>query len=119
MRPISSGVSAKSKMSMFSAMRRGSDDFGIAMFIGCWMCQRSTICAGVLPLSRGDLGDDRFVEQLALAERRIGGDRDAVLRAGGEDVALVEIGMVLDLVRDDRLVRMTHRLLDEVAAKNC
>ena len=31
----SDDVSAKSKMSMFSAMRRGSDDFGIAMFIGC------------------------------------------------------------------------------------
>ena len=44
---ISSGVSEKSNIAKFSAMRSGFEERGMAIFIGCWICQRSTICAGV------------------------------------------------------------------------
>jgi hypothetical protein len=44
----SSALSSKSNRSRFSRMRSGLFDFG-KMMCPCWMCQRSTTCAGVLP----------------------------------------------------------------------
>ena len=44
----SSSVSLKSNTSMFSAIRSGRVDFGIAER-PCWRCQRNITCAGVFP----------------------------------------------------------------------
>ena len=59
----SSGVSEKSKTSMFSSIRCGLTDFGIVE-ISCSMCQRSTTCAGVFPWLLGKLDDRRVVERV-------------------------------------------------------
>ena len=81
---------------------------------GCCTCQRSTTCAGVLPCAGGDLaittGSDTSA---ARPSGRIGGEGEAVPAAGRQHRRLVEIGVVLALVGDERLARQRHRLVEQ------
>jgi hypothetical protein len=109
------GSSAKSKTSKLSAMLCAFTDFGIAQK-PCSMCQRRTICAGVLPRprSRGrgrrrgtslpPVGADRVLEvrRHRLVQRR---RRAADALA---DLALVVVGSG----RVDQAVALAQRRLD-------
>ena len=126
MAPTSSSVSWKSKMSMFSAMRCGLTDFGIAQK-PCSMCQRRTTCAGVLPCLRRQLGDDSLLEDgrvlravgVDAADRRPGLGCDAALRHQAAQLRLAEVGVHLDLVdgRDD--VDLAEQVLQVILHEVC
>ena len=116
---------------MFSAIRAGLVDFGITER-PCCRCQRSITCAGVLPCVFGDATDDRVFQGAGVLAVAVEGDaadrrprlgEDAVLRAEGLHVALLEVGVDLDLVhrrhhrgRPSRVVRWsTMKLLTPIA----
>ena len=81
-------VSSKSKMSMFSAIRFGFTDFGMAMFIGCWMCHLSTICARVFALARAISTIAGSSRSRARPSGAVGRDRDAEPSRGRNQFAV-------------------------------
>ena len=69
----------------------------------CWTSQRSATWTALLPMRAADRGESRIARHPAERDRAIGGDGEAVAADRGEELSLVEIGMVFDLVGDDRL----------------
>ena len=101
-RRISSSDNAKSKISIFSDSRSIRDVRGIAETF-CCTSQRRQTWAAVLRCALPDPRQRLVVLDPALRDRTIGDHSHAVTRAGLPDLGLVEIGMVFDLVADQRL----------------
>ena len=87
-------------------------DFGMAMF-SCWMCHLSA-SAHSLRLGSRNFNDRRLVEKSRSAKRRIGGDRDAEPAGSCHQFALVQPGMMLDLIGHDRLIGDRHGLFQKL-----
>ena len=66
-----------------------------------------------LCVSARDLGQHGIVQEFAARQRAIGGHDQAVAAAGGQHLVLLEIGVHLDLVGDQRLRAQTRGLVEQ------
>ena len=98
---ISSSVSWKSKIAMFSASRSGFVVRGMAATPGCWMSQRD-LRRRLAVVARGRLHGLLLEEIAAATERRICDQGHAGGPAHVEDLRLAEVGMVFDLIGHQR-----------------
>src|SRR5690349_10386344 len=100
---ISSSVSEKSNTSRFSEMCCSSSARGTAATTGCWTSQRKQICSCVFPC---------FLAILPMTGSLISFPDHAMALECRDHSVLRQIGMVLDLVGDQRFGADTHRLVE-------
>ena len=94
---MSSAASEKSNIPMFSLIRDGVTDFGMTTFPSS-MCQRKTICAGVLPYLRESAVTARVGEDAPLGQRTPRLRHDAVRLVVRTHLLLLEGRVQLHLI---------------------
>src|SRR3954454_9687632 len=72
---------------------------------------------GYLAARFGNFLDLGIARPLAASERTIGGKRDTMLAAGRQDVRLIEPGMIVALMGDERLSLEEERLFKQCDRK--
>ena len=106
----SAGVSSKSKIAAFSAMRSAFVDFGIAT-IRCSTCQRRTTCAGRDAVRLGDPHESRVAEVRRL-ERAVALELHPAAAMPVEHVAVEQRRAPLDLVDGGQAAGRPLELVD-------